>query len=183
MRQLTGIVPALLGSLLLAAVSTFGDWVWAQWIPRGEMVHGVVHGAAIFAVIGLVLGRFIGRPGITLRAVAVQMLIGALVAASFYPLYRWIGVAALVVTWMALWLLTAFHARHLADPRPPPAAAWVRGAVAAMLSGLAFWAISGIWTNPDPNGPNLAWFFLCWTFAFFPGFLALFVGRTRQPRP
>jgi hypothetical protein len=53
----------------------------------------------------------------------------------------------------------------------------VRGVVAAILSGLAFYAISGIWTRPSPEGPNYVRNFLSWTFAFFPGFAALFMVR------
>ncbi|MEO1370088.1 MAG: hypothetical protein AAFX50_23140, partial [Acidobacteriota bacterium] len=44
---------------------------------------------------------------------------------------------------------------------------------AAVGSGLAFWAISDIWTKAQPGGPNYLWHFACWSFAFFPGFAAL----------
>jgi len=50
----------------------------------------------------------------------------------------------------------------------------VRGLAAAVLSGAAFYLISGIWTNRAPGAPNYLRHFLSWTFAFFPGFLSLF---------
>ena len=57
----------------------------------------------------------------------------------------------------------------------------MRGVLAALTSGLAFYAISGIWTNPAPGGPNYAYNFLCWTIAFLPGFAALLVtGRSAR---
>ena len=53
-----------------------------------------------------------------------------------------------------------------------------RGVIAAVLSGLAFYAISGIWTGPSAHeAPNVAVHFAAWTFAFLPGFLALFWRR------
>jgi class 3 adenylate cyclase len=56
---------------------------------------------------------------------------------------------------------------------------WPALGTAALLSGAAFWAISGIWLEREPGGPNYAWNFLCWTFAYFPGFAALLVSRAR----
>jgi hypothetical protein len=46
-----------------------------------------------------------------------------------------------------------------------------------MIHGAAIYAISGIWTNPSPAGPNYLRNFASWTFAFFPGFAALFWTR------
>ncbi len=51
----------------------------------------------------------------------------------------------------------------------------LRGVSAAIGSGLAFWAISGIWTDPAAD-PSYLWRFACWTFAFLPGFLALLLS-------
>ena len=48
-------------------------------------------------------------------------------------------------------------------------------------TGLAFYAISGIWTRPSPDGPNYVRNFLSWTFAFLPGFAALFARYRRNP--
>jgi hypothetical protein len=53
--------------------------------------------------------------------------------------------------------------------------------LAAVGSGLAFWAISGIWTRHEAGGPRYAYNFACWTLAFLPGFLALLL-RARPPR-
>lgn len=174
---LIGMVPALLGAIFLAVLSTVGDLVWALWIPNGRMIHGVVHGAVIFLALGLVLGLAAGGGRAIKRAMAVELVIGVLISASFYPLYPLIGRASLFVTWMALWIATALLDRTLRTPRSSLGNALARGTAAAVLSGLAFWAVSGIWTRPAPGGPNLAWHFLCWTIAFLPGFIALFLRR------
>jgi len=184
-KPFEGFQASLLGALLLGLLSTLGDWIWALWIPAGKVIHGVVHGAVIFAAIGLVLSleaqRRGGSPGSTLRAVGSQIVLGVLVSASFYPLYSILGAAALLITWMGLWLGTAGIRRWI-DPYPEGLGKTaLRGFAAAILSGLAFWAVSGIWTNPPPTGPNLPWNFLCWTFAFLPGFLSLFFRKANDP--
>ncbi len=176
----SGVRAALIGSLFLAILSTIGDWIWAQWIPAGKMIHGVVHGAVIFAALGLVLALSSNVRGLMGRAVGAELVLGIAISASFYPLYRWVGLASLFITWMALWLGTALVARWLRAGAHSVVHALIRGTVAAVLSGLAFWAVSGIWTRPDPDGPNLAWHLLCWFFAFLPGFAALLVSRRTE---
>ncbi|MEM9595665.1 MAG: hypothetical protein AAGD06_15440 [Acidobacteriota bacterium] len=176
-------VRALVGALVLAALSTFGDWVWAEFIPQDKGIHGVVHGAVIFAAIGAVLGWAAGSTDALRRAVLGQIALGVVVSASFYPLYHLVGIASLFLTWMALWLGTAWLQRWVRDQDETARRALIRGLVAAVASGLAFYAISGIWTRPDPEGPNYVWHFLCWAFAFLPGFLALFLGSPRRLDP
>ncbi len=51
----------------------------------------------------------------------------------------------------------------------------MRGALAAVGSGLAFYLISGIWTRFDPKAIDYLYNFGCW--AFLPGFLALLLER------
>ena len=66
---------------------------------------------------------------------------------------------------------------RLARQREP-----ARGVVAALLSGVAFYLVSGMWTSPPRGGPDYPRFFLNWTFAFFPGFLALFWTGQDAPK-
>lgn len=49
----------------------------------------------------------------------------------------------------------------------------VRSALAAVGSGLGFYAISGIWFPFNPRGWDYAIHFVCWTVAYLPGFAAL----------
>ena len=55
---------------------------------------------------------------------------------------------------------------------------YTRGAIAAVVAGLAFWMISDIWLGAYDPGP-LYWRNLAsWCVAFFPGFTALLLQRT-----
>ena len=47
---------------------------------------------------------------------------------------------------------------------------------AAVLSGVAFYAISGIWTSHNTESPNYIVNFASWCVAFLPGFMCLFVA-------
>jgi hypothetical protein len=74
---------------------------------------------------------------------------------------------------MLLWICFGLLEAVLGGGKSASAAIF-QGVIAAVLSGAAFYAISGIWTNPSPHGPNYLRNFASWTFAFFPGFTALF---------
>ena len=160
---------SLVGALLLAALSTLGDYVWARFVPAHRAVFGLAHGTLLLLALGLYLGLLRRRPGLGALGGAA---VGLLAAASFYALARVIGQGALFVSWMALWLGFAGLDARLRG-RVPAREVLARGVLAAVGSGLAFYAISGIWTNPAPGGPRYAFHFLCWTIAFLPGFAAL----------
>jgi hypothetical protein len=113
--------------------------------------------------------------------------IGFGAAGGYYVLARFMGYAAMFVLWMALWIAFGLLlARGLGEPREPMALGWVRGALAAIGSGLAFYAISGIWTRHRAGGPDYPYNFACWTVAFLPGFLPLLLrrpeARAAEPR-
>jgi hypothetical protein len=176
-RQLSRPVIA---ALLLGALSTCGDWVWSRYIPDGAVIPGVVHGMLVFFVLALVLGGAAGTRAAVVRLALSLPLAGLIIAAAFYPLARLTGYAgALLVTWVAMWLTLAVLQRWAHDVEFL-GAALLRGAVGAVGSGLGFWAISGIWTAPDPQ-PNYLLRFLLWSFAFLPGFLGLLLGRRTGP--
>ena len=166
----------LVAALVLGALSAFGDWVWSRYIPDGAVIPGVVHGILVFFVLALVLGWAAGRRAAVVRLVLALPVAGLIIAAAFYPLAYLLGyVGALLVTWVAMWLTLAVLQRW-AHGVESLAAALLRGAIGAVGSGLGFWAISGIWTAPDPQ-PNYVLRFLLWSFAFLPGFLGLLLGR------
>jgi len=168
---------ALLGALWAAALSTLGDWVWARFIPRHRPVFGLAHGTLLFLGIGAFLGTVRGRP---LRGAALGAAVGFGAAAGFYGLAPFVGYAAMFLLWMALWAALALaDARGLAAPPGPFGPALVRGGLAAVASGLAFYAVSGIWTAHRAGGPDYPYNFACWTIAFLPGFLALLLPRSR----
>jgi hypothetical protein len=160
---------ALAGAFALAALNTLGDFVWARFVAQHRTVFGLIHGTVLLLALGLFLGLLRGRPAF---GALLGAAVGLLAALSFYALAPLFGYGAMFVCWMALWigfalvdgrLRGAVHAREVL----------ARGALAAVLSGAAFYAVSGIWTRPAPGGPNYAFHFLCWTIAFLPGTAAL----------
>lgn len=174
-------LPAILGgALTMAAFSTLGDWIWANYLRDGDPVAGVVHGLLIFIILAAAIAAAIGTRLAYRRLLPTMPCIGFLLAAVFYPLAYVTGyIAALLVTWILMWLLTAALTRWAAENDETLARAMQRGGAAALFSGLAFWAISGIWTQPSPGGPNYLWHFCAWTIAFLPGFVALLFGRKK----
>jgi hypothetical protein len=130
---------------------------------------------ALCLAIGLVLGALRAQP---IRGAVAGALIGLGAAGGFYLLAPVMGYAAMFVLWMALWAAFGLlNGRGLGNAKSSMAEALARGGLAAFGSGLAFYAISGIWTRPAPGGPDYAYHFLCWTVAYLPGFLALLARR------
>lgn len=169
-----GLLPAVVASLALAAVSTFGDFVWASWIAEHKAVFGLIHGALLGSAIGFALGLARGR-ALAGLAGGGAIVLGA--ALGFYALRPLLGYAAMFLLWMALWLAFGLLGGRFLGPRHSLGEALVRGTLAALGSGFAFYLVSGIWSRFDPQTINYAYHFGCWTLAFLPAFLALLLER------
>jgi hypothetical protein len=116
------------------------------------------------------------RAGKPAPAAVAGPLIGVIAALTFYaltPMLRW---SAMFPAWMLLWILFALLQQRLGK-KESMGAALTRGLAAAIVSGAAFYAISGIWINDSHANPNLLRHFGAWTVAFLPGFVALFWRR------
>ncbi len=160
------------GALVMAGVSTIGDFIWATWIPRHRPIYGLTHGTMLFLCLGLYLGACAGRPAIGAGAGA---LLGFLAAGSFYELAPLTGYWVMFVLWIAVWVGLGFLNGAVLQKRSGIREALVRGVVAAIGSGLAFYAVSGIWFPFRPRGWDYGVHFLSWTVAYLPGFAALLV--------
>jgi hypothetical protein len=168
------IQAAVIAALVIAAVSTLGDFIWATWIPRHRPVYGLAHGALLFLCIGAVIGGFAGK---RLAGALVGALIGFLAAGSFYALSPLTGFWSMFVIWFAVWIaLGVFHGR-LNDPNAGVRSMVLRGLLAAIAFGAAFYLISGIWFPFRPRGWDYAAHFAGWTFAYAAGFIPLFIRR------
>jgi hypothetical protein len=177
---LSSLIAALAASLLLAAVMTLGDFVWAFFSVPHLAVYGVAHGAVMCLAIGAVIGARARR----LAAGALAgPIVGVLAAGAFYalaPALRW---TAMLPAWMLFWVLFAVLQQRLRGEESMTRAL-MRGIAAAVLSGVAFYGISGIWTSHAPGGPNYIVNFASWCVAFLPGFVCLFVALPGAlPRP
>jgi len=162
---------AVLASLALGLVMTAGDFLWSALNIRHRVVYGLIHGAVMCLCLAVAIGVRAGKPG---RAALAGPLIGVIAAASFYalvPVLRW---GALFPAWMVFWILFAFLQQRL-DRNERLATATLRGITAALLSGVAFYLVSGIWTN-EARYRSMAIHFAAWSVAFLPGFAALFHG-------
>jgi hypothetical protein len=169
----------ILGALFTAATATAGDYVWATRFLPHRTQYGIVHGAALCLAIGLVLGLSAGRPVVGALG---GILVGILSAGLFYLLTPLMAYSAMFVAWMALWLLFGC----LYGPvlrRTSWGTALGRGAIAAALSGAAFYLVSGMWTDWNPRRVDYANHFMRWIVAFLPGFLALMYRANRHAKP
>jgi hypothetical protein len=169
---LNSLIAAFAASLLLAVVMTLGDLVWAVFHVEHKAAYGVAHGAVMCLAIGAVIGARARR----LAAGALAgPFIGVLAAGAFYalaPALRW---TAMLPAWMLFWILFAVLQQRLRREESMTRAL-IRGIAAAVLSGVAFYAISGIWTSHAPGGSNYIVNFASWCVAFLPGFVCLFVA-------
>jgi hypothetical protein len=162
----------------MATASTLGDFVWATWITAHRGVYGMTHGILLFVIAGLVLGVPANRAAAGAIAGA---LVGALGAGSFYLLAPLLGYSAMFVSWFGLWFALAIaHLRLNARPLSVREIA-LRGGLAGATSGVAFYAISGIWRPFDPSGWDYAVHFGAWTIAYLPGFVSLFALLPAKP--
>ena len=170
---------ALVGAVLIAVVSTLGDFVWAGLGLRHRVPYGLAHGALLFLCIGAFLGSVQRQP---LRGAIAGALIGLLAAGGFYALAPVLGYSVMFAVWAFVWLALAI----LTGRALQRALRWswretlARGTLAMIGSGLGFYLISGIWRPFDPRGWDYAVHWISWTLAYLPGFLALL--GTRQIR-
>src|SRR5689334_11904212 len=98
------MLPALIGALLLAALSTAADYIWFLNIPAHTAASGATHGAALFAALGGYLGW---RKGQLIVGVIGGLLSGLVAALSFYVLAPLGGYSVMLVSWLLLWILLA----------------------------------------------------------------------------
>ena len=162
---------AIAGALLLAAVSTLGDFVWAGLHLRHRVIYGLLHGAILFACMGAYFGSLKHSP---LMGTMTGAAIGLGAAGSFYVLAPIAGYSVMFFVWAFIWIALAFLVRN------PPVV--LRGVLAMVGSGLGFYLISDIWRPFNPHGWDYAVHFLSWTIAYLPGFLALLMTGTSIAR-
>ena len=132
---MTWITAAVAGSLVMAAVSTLGDFIWATWIPRHIPAYGLTHGTLLFLGIGLALGVVAHRPAAGAIAGA---LIGAAGTAGFYLLAPLVGYAAMFLVWIAIWVALGVLGGWLRTGALDLRGGLARGCIAGVTSGAAW---------------------------------------------
>ena len=178
----------IVGILGVALVATLADYTWYTLHVRHSMLTGIIHGAVLLTAVGAVLGLHAGR---VVKGLPIGALAGIGGALTYYLLValvdrRTYG-SAIPASWVALWLMLAvLDGRWLRAPeRRPWSVIATRGALAAVLSGAAFFMVMNIlWGRPPASGRNYAVQFAAWAVAWAPGLLALTFGRrSKEQRP
>ena len=167
-----GLRNVIAGSIATAAVSTLGDYLWANVLPHHRPLYGLAHGTLLFLTVGWCLGLAARRPII---GAAGGAAIGFSAAAGFYLLQPVIGYTGLFVMFVGLWIALGLLNGRVLQARETMRVVIGRSLLAAIGSGLGFYAISGIWFPFRPRGWDYAIHFVYWTVAYLPGFAALLV--------
>jgi len=172
------------GILGVALVATLGDYTWYTLHVRHNVLTGIIHGAVLLTAVGAVLGLDTGR---VMKGLPIGVLSGVGGALMYYLLValvdrRTYG-SAIPAAWVAMWLLVAFlDGRWLRAPQRRP---WgeiaIRGVLAAVFSGIAFFLVlNTLWGRSPATGKNYVVQFAAWVVAWAPGVLALTLGRSRR---
>jgi hypothetical protein len=175
-RSIDNVRAVVAGALLIAAVSTLGDFIWAGLHLRHRPLYGLSHGTLLFLCIGLYLGALAKQPS---SGALWGAVIGLIAAGSFYVLAPVAGYSVMFLVWAFVWLALAILAGRILRRANPMRWNEVlgRGVFAAIGSGVAFYLISGIWRPFNPRGWDYVTHFLSWTVAYLPGFAALMTAH------
>ena len=163
--------PAVVASVLLAALSTIADYIWFLGIPRHQVASGAIHGGVLFAALGAYLGWRKGTAG----AGALGGLLSGLIAAlSFYVLAPFGGYNVMLVSWLLLWILLAGLQTFL-DGRFNLPKAIARGVITAIVAGAGFGVVLfQLYRGWPPASFPAFTHFIAWTVAYWPGLVLLF---------
>jgi hypothetical protein len=164
------LTPALVGSLLLAVLSTAADYVWFLDIPEHQVVSGSIHGATLFAALGLYLGW---RKGKALVGLAGGLMSGLIAALSFYVLAPFGGYNVMLVSWLLLWIMLAALQTYL-DGRLDIARALGRGIITAIVAAIGFGVVLfELYRGWPPQSFPFFKHFVAWAMAYLPGLYVL----------
>lgn len=164
------LTPALIGSVLLATLSTVADYVWFLDIPRHQVLSGSIHGAVLFAALGAYLGWRTGKLWIGL---AGGLLSGLMAALSFYALAPLGGYNMMLVSWVLLWIMLAALQTYL-DGRLDVAKAAGRGIVTSIAAALGFAVVLfQLYRAWPPESFSVFRHFIAWSMAYLPGLYVL----------
>ena len=164
------MIPAIVGALLLAALSTAADYIWFLNIPQHQVSSGAIHGSTLFAALGGYLGW---RKGQLIVGLVGGLLSGLVAALSFYLLAPLGGYNVMLVSWLLLWILLAALQTYL-DGQLNLARAFGRGIVTAIVAGLGFAVVLfELYRRWPPESFSFFKHFVAWAMAYVPGLWVL----------
>jgi len=161
---------ALVGSMLLAVLSTVADYVWFLDIPQHQVGSGMIHGSVLFAALGGYLGW---RKGKAVAGAIGGLISGMLAALSFYALAPLGGYSMMIVSWVLLWIMLAALQTHL-DGRLDMGRAAGRGLATSVAAGLGFAVVLfQLYRGWPPAEFPVFRHFVAWSMAYLPGLWVL----------
>ena len=164
------LTPALIGSLLLATLSTAADYVWFLNIPQHQVMSGSIHGAVLFAALGAYLGWRKRKFAVGL---AGGLLSGVIAALSFYALAPFGGYNMMLVSWLLLWIMLAALQTYL-DGRLDLARAVGRGIITSVAAAVGFAVVLfQLYRGWPPESFSVFRHFVAWSMAYLPGLYVL----------
>jgi hypothetical protein len=164
------LTPAVVGSLLLATLSTIADYVWFLDIPGHQVLSGSIHGASLFTALGAYLGWRKGQLG---AGALGGFLSGVLAALSFYALAPIGGYNMMLVSWLLLWIMLAALQTYL-DGRLNMAKAIGRGLITAIVAAVGFAVVLfQLYRGWPPESFSFFKHFVAWAMAYLPGLYVL----------
>jgi hypothetical protein len=167
------MMDAFAAALVLGGVNTLGDLVAAQLRLGTQAIYPI--GRIILA--SYCVGALIGLQSRQLMIGTVSgLLLGTLIAGVYVVLLPALGTGATWLAWALFWIGCAGCEAVLRGEIGPTSAV-VQGIAAAVLSGVMFNAISGIWMEATPSDPHIVRALVLWTGTFLSGFVPLFWRR------
>ena len=164
------LTPAVVGSVLLAVLSTVADYVWFADIPQHQVSSGMIHGAVLFAALGWYLGW---RKGKALAGAVGGLLSGTIAALSFYALAPIGGYSMMLVSWLLLWIMLATLQTYL-DGRLNIAKGLSRGLITAVVAAVGFGVVLfQLYRGWPPPTFSVITHFVAWSLAYLPGLYVL----------
>lgn len=176
------MLKAILGTLIVAAVSTASDYTWFEFGVRHSVWTGVITGAVMLMAVGGVIGWTGRRISAGLWLGVVSGVFGAL---AYFAMQPSLGRnVAMMVAWVSLWMVLAIgDARLVRMPRRRWVEALGRGILAAALSGVAFYVmVSSLWSYVPSSSRNYGLQYARWIVAWAPGILTIAMPGRRASR-
>jgi hypothetical protein len=167
------MLEALAAAILLGGINTIADVVSSEFKLGARPIYLFARIALICYCVGGVVGA---RARQLMMGTVGGLMIGSIVAGAYYLLAEPFGWGALAVAWTLFWLSFSLL-DALLHGGSGFGGAVVQGAAAALLSGVFFYAIASVWTDPPGTDPNLLRVLVSWSAAFLPGFIVLFWRR------
>jgi len=162
--------PAVVGSVLMAILSTAADYVWFLGIPQHQVSSGAIHGSVLFLVLGAYLGF---RKGKTLAGAIGGLASGLTAALSFYLLAPMGGYNVMLVSWLLLWIFLAALQTYL-DGRLDIPKAVARGLITSVVAALGFGVVLfELYRHWPPQNFSFFKHFVAWAMAYVPGLYVL----------